>query len=91
MAVAVVERYKQESMVWTVLRDNKKSGRCGEVAVSGDSTVFIFWRFDDSLTAALSTLRKDWRFKNQNDLKGIKIRVSGNFQLLRVFKITAKE
>ena len=24
VAVAVVERYKQESMVWTVLRDNKK-------------------------------------------------------------------
>ena len=61
------------------------------MAVSGDSTVFTFWRFDDSLTAAVSTLRKDWRFKNQNDLKGIIIRVSGNFQLLRVFKITAKE
>ena len=69
----------------------KKSGRCGEVAVSGDSTVLIFRRFDDSLTAALSTLCKDSRFKNQNDLKGIIIRVSGNFQLLRVLKITAKE
>ena len=64
--------------------EQKRSGRSGEVAVSGDTTVLIFRRFDDSLTAALSTLRKDWRFKNQNDLKGIIIRVSGNFQLLRV-------
>ena len=54
-------------------------------------TVFSFRRFDDSLTAALSTLRKDWRFKNENDLKGIIIQVSGNFQLLRVLKLTAKE
>ena len=54
-------------------------------------TVFSFRRFDDSLTAALSTPRKDWRFKNENYLKGIIIRVSGNFQLLRVLKITAKE
>ena len=54
-------------------------------------TVFSFRRFDDSLTAALSTLRKDWRVKNENDLKGIISRVSGNFQLLRVLKITAKE
>ena len=88
MVVAVVgdkTRFKQESMVWTVRRDQKK------VAGSGDSTVLIFRRFDDSLTAALSTLCKDSRFKNQNDLKGIIIRVSGNFQLLRVLKITAKE
>ena len=69
----------------------QKSGRCGEVAIIEDTTVLIFRPFDDSLTAALSTLCKDSRFKNQNDLKGIIIRVSGNFQLLRVFKITAKE
>ena len=69
----------------------QKSGRCGEVAISEDTTVLIFRPFDDSLTAALSTLCKDSRFKNQNDLKGIMIRVSGNFQLLRVLKITAKE
>ena len=40
-AVAVVERFKQELMyglsAWT-----KKCGRCGEVAVSGGSTVIIF-------------------------------------------------
>ena len=69
----------------------QKSGRCGEVAISEDTSVLIFRPFDDSLTAALSTLCKDSRFKNQNDLKGIIIRVSGNFQLLRVLKITAKE
>ena len=69
----------------------QKSGRCGEVAISEDTTVLIFRPFDDSLTAALSTLCKDSRVKNQNDLKGIIIRVSGNFQLLRVLKITAKE
>ena len=69
----------------------QKSGRCGEVAISEDTTVLIFRHFDDSLTAVLSTLCKDSRFKNQNDLKGIIIRVSGNFQLLRVLKITAKE
>ena len=54
------------------------------MAVSGASTVFIFGRLDDSLTVALSTLSKDSRFKNQKDLKGIIIRVSGNFRLLRV-------
>ena len=69
----------------------QKSGRCGEVAIIEGTTVLIFRPFDDSLTAALSTLCKDSRFKNQNDLKGIIIRVSGNFQLLRVLKITAKE
>ena len=65
--------------------EQNRSGRCGEVAVSGgfDCIIFSFRRFDDSLTAALSTLL-DWRFKNENDLKGIIIRVSGNFELLRV-------
>ena len=69
----------------------QKSGRCGEVAISEGTTVLIFRPFDDSRTAALSTLCKDSSFKNQNDLKGIIIRVSENFQLLRVLKITAKE
>ena len=39
MAVAVVERFKQESMVWTVRRDKQKCGRCREVTVSGGWTV----------------------------------------------------
>ena len=39
MAVTVVERFKQESMVWTVRRDKKKCGLCREVAVSGGWTV----------------------------------------------------
>ena len=39
VAVAVVERFKQESMVWTVRRDKKKCGRCREVTVSGGWTV----------------------------------------------------
>ena len=44
--MAVVERLKQESMYGL---SAKKSGHCGEVAVSGDSTVLqffllVFWR-----------------------------------------------
>ena len=38
MAVAVVERFKQELM-YGLSAGTKKSGRCGEVAVSGGSTV----------------------------------------------------
>ena len=41
MAVAVVERFKQELM-YGLSAGTKKCGRCGEVAVSGGSTVFIF-------------------------------------------------
>ena len=59
LAVAVVERFKQESMLWILRRDKI------DVAVSGASTVFIFWRLHDSLTAALSTLSKDSRFEIQ--------------------------
>ena len=46
MAVAVVERFKQEPMytVWNVCRDKKwplyRGDHWGEVAVSGGSTVF---------------------------------------------------
>ena len=40
MAVAVVERFKQELM-YGLSAGTKKCGRCREVAVSGDSTVFI--------------------------------------------------
>ena len=39
MAVAVVERFKQE-VIYGLSARTKKSGRCGEVAVSGGSTVF---------------------------------------------------
>ena len=39
VAVAVVERFKQVLMYGLSAR-TKKSGRCGEVAVSGGSTVF---------------------------------------------------
>ena len=90
MAVAVVERYKQESMVWTVLRDNKKVAVVERWPLV-EIRLYLFFGASMIHSAALSTLRKDWRFKNQNDLKGIIIRVSGKFQLLRVFKITAKE
>ena len=38
--MAVVERLKQESMYGL---SAKKSGHCGEVAVSGDSTVLHFF------------------------------------------------
>ena len=40
MAVAVVERFKQEVM-YGLSAGTKKSGRCGEVAVSGGSTVYL--------------------------------------------------
>ena len=41
--MAIVERFKQESMYGL---SAKKSGRCGEMTVSGDSTVVpaSFWR-----------------------------------------------
>ena len=39
MAVAVVERFKQEVM-YGLSAGTKKSCRCGEVAVSGGSTVY---------------------------------------------------
>ena len=38
VAVAVVERFKQELM-YGLSAGTKKCGRCGEVAVSGGSTV----------------------------------------------------
>ena len=41
MAVAVVERFKQESM-YGLFAGTKTSGRCGEVPVSGSSTVLSF-------------------------------------------------
>ena len=37
--LAVVESFKQESMYGLSAGTKKKTGRCGEVAVSGDSTV----------------------------------------------------
>ena len=40
MAVAVVERFKQESM-YGLSAGTKTSGRCGEVPVSGSSTVLL--------------------------------------------------
>ena len=40
MAVAVVERFKQESM-YGLSAGTKKSGRCGEVPVSGSLTVLL--------------------------------------------------
>ena len=42
MAVAVVERFKQESM-YGLFTGTEKSGRCGEVAVSGGSTVLLIF------------------------------------------------
>ena len=39
MAVAVVERFKQEPVFGLSAGIKKKSGRCREVAVSGRSTV----------------------------------------------------
>ena len=44
MAVGVVERFKQESMYGMFA--GQKSGRCGEVAVSGGSTVYIHLTLD---------------------------------------------
>ena len=41
VAVAVVERFNQEVM-YGLSAGTKKSGRCGEVAVSGGSTVSLF-------------------------------------------------
>ena len=41
VAVAVVERFKQLSMSWTVRGDEKKKNPCREVAVSGGSTVLM--------------------------------------------------
>ena len=38
--VAVVERFKQEVM-YGLSAGTKKSSRCGEVAVSGGSTVYV--------------------------------------------------
>ncbi len=40
VAVAVVERFKQEVM-YGLSAGTKKSGRCREVAVNGGSTVFV--------------------------------------------------
>ena len=40
MAFAVVERFKHESM-YAECPPGQKSSRCGEVAVSGGSTVYI--------------------------------------------------
>ena len=40
--VAVVERLKQEVMYGLSAR-TKKSGRCREVAVSGGSTVYVYY------------------------------------------------
>ena len=44
MAVAVVERFKQESMYGLFV--GQKSGRCGKVAASGGSTVYIHLTLD---------------------------------------------
>ena len=41
LAVAVVKRFKQESM-YGLSGGTKKSGRCGEVAFSGGSTALLF-------------------------------------------------
>ena len=42
MAFAVVERFKHESLnVCGMSAPGQKSSRCGEVAVSGGSTVYI--------------------------------------------------
>ena len=37
--LAVVERFKQESMYGFSVRQGKKRSRCGEVALNGGSTV----------------------------------------------------
>ena len=41
MAVAVVERFKQE-LIYGLSSGTKNSGCCGEMAVSGGSTVCFF-------------------------------------------------
>ena len=41
MAVAILERFKQESM-YGLSTGTKNSGHCKEVAVSGDSAVYNF-------------------------------------------------
>ena len=42
MAVAVVERFKKESM-YGLSAGTKNSGRCGEVPVSGSSTALLLF------------------------------------------------
>ena len=42
MAVAVVERFKQESM-YGLFAGTNKSGRCGDAPVSGSATVLLLF------------------------------------------------
>ena len=46
MAFAVVERFKHESM-YAECPPGQKSSRCGEVAVSGGSTVYAHLTLDE--------------------------------------------